>query len=102
MSAQQETARPAIDAPPYARGFFDLQLRFAERIAALAGLPLSRALLEYTNLYVRFGLGRDFDPAHPGWRDYEAGLAVEHCEVTSRERRQPHFTVVTAFARKAT
>ena len=76
MSARQETARPAIDSPPYARGFFDLQLRFAERAAVRSGLPLSRALLEYTNLYVRFGLGRDFDPAHPGWRDYEAGLAV--------------------------
>jgi ArsR family transcriptional regulator len=29
-----------------------------------------------------------------------AGLAVERCEVTSRERREPHFNVVTAFARK--
>jgi hypothetical protein len=31
-------------------------------------------LLEYTNLYVRFGLGRDFDPAHPTWQEYLAGL----------------------------
>ncbi len=30
----------------------------------------------------------------------QAGLAVEACGVTSRERRQPHFHVVTAFARK--
>lgn len=30
-----------------------------------------------------------------------AGLEVERCEVTSRERRQPSFQVVTAFARKA-
>jgi ArsR family transcriptional regulator len=29
-----------------------------------------------------------------------AGLQVERCEVTSRERREPHFNVVTAFARK--
>jgi SAM-dependent methyltransferase/DNA-binding transcriptional ArsR family regulator len=29
-----------------------------------------------------------------------AGLAVEHCGVTSRERREPHFSVITAFARK--
>ncbi len=28
-----------------------------------------------------------------------AGLAVDHCETTSRERRAPHFEVVTAFAR---
>jgi hypothetical protein len=40
----------------------------------LSGLGWERALLDYTNLYVRFGLGRDFDPAHPVWRDYLAGL----------------------------
>lgn len=40
----------------------------------LSGLPLARALLEYTNLYIRFGLGRGFDPAHPTWREYLAGL----------------------------
>jgi SAM-dependent methyltransferase len=28
------------------------------------------------------------------------GLTVERCEVTSRERREPHFHVLTAFARK--
>jgi len=37
-------------------------------------VPWERALLDYTNLYVRFGLGRDFDPAHPVWREYLAGL----------------------------
>ena len=58
----------------YRRAFFDLQLRFADGVAALAGLPRERALLEYTNFYVRFGLGRAFDPAHPGWREYVAGL----------------------------
>jgi hypothetical protein len=58
----------------YAREFFDLQLRVAETVAVLSGLPWPRALLEYTNLYVRFGLGRDFDPAHPIWREYLAGL----------------------------
>ena len=35
---------------------------------------LISALLEYTNLYIRFGLGRDFDPAHPTWQAYLAGL----------------------------
>lgn len=58
----------------YAKGFFDLQLQFAHKVTVLSGLPLARALLEYTNLYVRFGLGRDFDPAHPTWREYLAGL----------------------------
>jgi hypothetical protein len=58
----------------YARGFLDLQLRFAETVAGLAGLPLERALLDYTNLYIRFGIGRDFDPTHPRWQAYLAGL----------------------------
>ncbi|HTI55779.1 MAG TPA: hypothetical protein VMC04_16190 [Verrucomicrobiae bacterium] len=58
----------------YAKAFFDLQLQFAHKVAALSGMPLDRALLEYTNLYVRFGLGRDFDPARPAWREYVAGL----------------------------
>jgi SAM-dependent methyltransferase len=30
-----------------------------------------------------------------------SGLVVDRCEVTSRERRPPHFAVVSAFARKA-
>ena len=58
----------------YAKAFFDLQLQFAHKVAVLSGLPLARALLEYTNLYIRFGLGRGFDPAHPTWREYLAGL----------------------------
>lgn len=58
----------------YAKAFFDLQLQFAHKVVDLSGLPLKGALLGYTNLYVRFGLGRDFDPAHPTWREYLAGL----------------------------
>lgn len=58
----------------YAKAFFDLQLQFAHTVTVLSGLSLERALLEYTNLYIRFGLGRDFDPAHPIWREYLAGL----------------------------
>ena len=58
----------------YAKAFLDLQVEFAERVTSLSGLPLARTLLEYTNLYIRFGLGRDFDPAHPGWQEYLAGL----------------------------
>jgi hypothetical protein len=29
-----------------------------------------------------------------------AGLAVESCQVTSRERRKPYFEVLTAFCEK--
>ena len=58
----------------YAKTFFDLQLQFADRVTLLSGLPLAHALFEYTNLYIRFGLGRDFDPAHPIWQEYLAGV----------------------------
>jgi hypothetical protein len=58
----------------YAKAFFELQLEFAETVSALSGLPLARTVLQYTNFYIRFGLGRDFDPTHPRWREYLAGL----------------------------
>jgi hypothetical protein len=58
----------------YAKAFFDLQLQFAHKVTLLSGLPVARALLDYTNLYIRFGLGRGFDPAHPTWCEYLAGL----------------------------
>ena len=58
----------------YAKAFFALQLQFAHKVTEISGLPLTRVLLEYTNLYIRFGLGRDFHPAHPIWQAYLAGL----------------------------
>jgi hypothetical protein len=58
----------------YAKAFFDLQLEFAETVSALSRLPFTRTVLEYTNFYIRFGLGRDFDPVHPIWQEYLAGL----------------------------
>ena len=58
----------------YSKEFFGLQILFARKVRDLSGMPLERALLGYTNLYVRFGLGRDFDPDHVGWRSYLAGL----------------------------
>ncbi len=56
------------------KGFFELQLSFAERVRGLSGVPLEVALFESTNLYVRLGLGRNFDVANPGWQAYLAGL----------------------------
>jgi hypothetical protein len=58
----------------YAKDFFELQLEFARSVSALSGLPLARTVLDYTNFYIRFGLGRGFDPAHPEWQAYLAGL----------------------------
>jgi hypothetical protein len=71
---------------PYSKAFFDLQLRFAQRAAELGGMPLPQALLDYTNLYIRFGLGHAFDPAHPVWLRYVAGInsTIDHDDWTYR------------------
>ena len=86
------------------RGFFDLQIEFAEAVSALSGIPLARALLDYTNFYIRFGLGRDFDSSHAIWRQYVAGLeqAADRGEWSHRfyEARDPGMAapgVVAAF-----
>jgi hypothetical protein len=70
----------------YSSEFFALQLRFADAAARVTGLPPERALLDYTNLYVRFGLGRAFDAGHPAWRRYIEGLhgAADRVEWTYR------------------
>jgi ArsR family transcriptional regulator len=34
------------------------------------------------------------------WLADDVGLTVERCEVTTREKRPPHFEVISAFARK--
>ena len=59
----------------YAKEFFDLQLEFAERVSSFSGLSFARSVLDYTNLYIRFGCGREFDPTHPRWQEYVAGLS---------------------------
>lgn len=41
-----------------------------------------------------------FEPKKLAKQLTKAGLTVEACEVTSRERRKPYFEVVTAFAAK--
>ena len=68
----------------YAREFFDLQLQFARTVAALGGQPLARVLLDYTNLYIRLGLGRDFDAENPDWQEYLDGLRDAPDRVTQR------------------
>ncbi|MBQ2647030.1 hypothetical protein [Achromobacter dolens] len=60
----------------YGKAFFDLQLRFAQAARALAGISLERAVMDYTNVYIRFGLGRDFDARHAAWREYADGLVA--------------------------
>lgn len=58
------------------RGYFEVQLRFAETIADRTSRTLSDACLEFTNLRRRFGLGRaDGGAVSAGWTRYAAGLA---------------------------
>jgi len=58
----------------YAKGFFDLQVDFARAVAALSEMSLARSLFACTNLFVRFGLGRQPDETAAGWQEYVAGL----------------------------
>ena len=71
------------------RAFYDLQVRFAHTAARLADIPVAAALLDCTNLYVRFGAGRNFDRMHPLWAAYVDGLdeyasVAQQCEWTWR------------------
>jgi hypothetical protein len=57
------------------RDYFDLQLRFAEAVAATAALPLSEAVSQCTNFYRRFGLGRlQGTPISAEWKKYTEQL----------------------------
>lgn len=58
----------------YSKAFFDLQVVVAERMAEVGGVELGRALMDFTNLYIRFGLGHGFDAEHPVWREYLDGV----------------------------
>jgi hypothetical protein len=61
----------------YAKEFFDLQLQFARRVSEVGTMPLEMALLDYTNLYVRFVGDRQYDRGNPVWLAYLAGLRSE-------------------------
>lgn len=54
--------------------FLKLQLAFAKQVVACSELTLEQALMHYTNLYIRLGLGRDFNPQNPIWTQFLQGL----------------------------
>jgi hypothetical protein len=58
----------------YQKEFFDLQLQFARHVAEISDVSLERAILDYTNIYVRLAIGRGFSPDNPVWLDYVDGL----------------------------
>jgi ArsR family transcriptional regulator len=69
--------------------------------------PGGELVLVTLEAHRHLAITRTYGHVHAGFRSAwlraqlgRSGLAVEHCEVTSRERREPHFNVITAFARK--
>lgn len=61
--------------PEHARAYFDLQLRFAEGVAAGTGRPLTDSVAWYTNLHRRLGLGvLEETPRSAAWQHFAAGL----------------------------
>lgn len=75
--------------------FFEIQLNFAAYVASVKGIPLSDAIMDYTNIYIRLGLGRDFDTNNPEWMKYIEGLqsdAIKNAEYTLKScRLQPRI-----------
>ncbi len=66
--------QPMSDRAERLRPFFALQLHFAEEMARHTGLTLPAAVLAYTNLHRRFGLGDPDRAVAPLWAEYAAGL----------------------------
>lgn len=67
---------PGSRSDPYSVEFFELQLRFAERVANLSGVPFEEAVGCYTNLYVRLAMGQRLDASNADWQRYLAGLSA--------------------------
>ncbi|MBK5017238.1 hypothetical protein [Pantoea sp. S62] len=44
-----------------------MQLDFAAYIASVNDMTLGAVIMEFTNIYIRLGLGRDFDAGNPEW-----------------------------------
>jgi hypothetical protein len=61
---------------PYSVEFFDLQLKFAARVAELSGLSFAETVGSHTNIYVRLGMGQQLDVANPAWLEYVAALVM--------------------------
>jgi hypothetical protein len=61
---------------PPPRDWFDLQLRFADRAAAIEGVPFEEAVLRCTNIARQLDRRRAWDPTEPIWQEYLRGLRV--------------------------
>ena len=75
----------------------------ALRVLRMGGDLVVTTLAAHEQGKVTAGYGHVHDGFKPQQlRDWlsAAGATVERCEITSREKRPPHFAVLTAFARK--
>jgi hypothetical protein len=60
--------------PDYPREFFNMQIDFARKAAEVSGISFNQALLEYTNFYSRFKIGRKTDASNPVWQEFIASI----------------------------
>ncbi|ETX05089.1 MAG: hypothetical protein ETSY2_25075, partial [Candidatus Entotheonella gemina] len=65
-------------APKVSRDFIDVTVQFAQHVSRITLLPLDEVLFRFTPLYLSFGLGRDFDPLHPSWQTFVAGVTPHY------------------------
>jgi hypothetical protein len=79
----------------YPQRFFEINLRFAQKVAGLAGQPLDSALLHYTNLYVRFGVGWDLSAANPIWQEYTDYIDWETAEAITLPKLKPSTRTIS-------
>jgi ArsR family transcriptional regulator len=107
-----------VEAIPAGDAAFDQALLFnvlacvpqpARALAELARVlrPGGRLVVVTLDAHEHAELTAPYGHVHAGFKPAtlrrlltRSGLEVERCEVTSRERREPHFEIVTAFARR--
>jgi len=81
-----------------------LALKEAARVLRPGGdiIISTLALHDHASVTAAYGhVNQGFRPqVLRAWLAADVGLTVERCEVTSREKRPPHFEVISAFARK--
>ncbi len=58
----------------YPKGFFEVQLAFARKVAEVTQRPFEDAVLHFTAMYRILGLDWSADPANPVWQKYLQAL----------------------------
>jgi hypothetical protein len=62
----------------FSKDFFDLNLKFARKVSDITRQRFQRTLLEYTHLYLAFGLGHDFRKENTLWQEYLLQIMKEN------------------------